>query len=88
MKPLLLIIALSACASPPPAPHIAHIPVSPGYLPPYAQMQWSMSVYEFGTSDLIMRNVGVFDSQQDCQIVGASLGNSNVYAVCRPLPNA
>lgn len=88
MKPLALLLALSACASPAPISRIGSIPVSPGYLPAYDPLQWSMSIYDAATSRMLLVRVAVFPSEEDCEAEGETLRNPDVYAVCRPVPNA
>lgn len=83
MKALAALLLLSACAAPP--LQLGTVPRCPGCLPAYANIgPWSMSVYEVGTRRLVLTCAGVWQTQAECQDAGMSLGNPDVYAVCRP----
>lgn len=82
---LVLLLTLGACAShPKPVLHVGAVPVCAGCLEPYPQVRWSMSVDEVGTRRVLLPSVVIYPSQGDCQTAGASLGNPDAYAVCRP----
>lgn len=89
MKALALVLMVSACApAPAPALHMGVTPVCQGCLAPYPQMRWSMTIYEVGTRRFVMQFKNVYVDQSECQRAGMEFGNPDIYAVCRPLPNA